>query len=91
MDCHRSRFYELIDGRAADVTNDEYNLGIHLLDHGFNKHDDFDKIFNVFILENCSPRELEIKEFKYIHTLKSLRPHGMNTLNPFGLKLFHAY
>ena len=32
---------------------------------------------------NCSPGRLELKKNKYIHLLKSLRPHGLNTANPF--------
>ena len=89
MDGHRSKFYEIIDGRAVDITSDEYSLGVHLIDHGLGKHTDFNENFNTFILENCSPSQLEVKENKYIHLLRSLRPLGLNTINPFGLTVFH--
>jgi hypothetical protein len=81
VDGHRSKFYEIIDGRAVDITSDEYSLGVHLIDHGLGKHTNFNENF---ILENCSPSQLEVKENKYIHLLLSLRPHGLNTINPFG-------
>ena len=57
MDGHRSKFYEIIDGRAVDITSDEYSLGVHLIDHGLGKHTDFNENFNTFILENCSPSQ----------------------------------
>ena len=72
-----------------DITKDEYSLGLHLVDHGFDDHNDFNKIFKICIVENCSPRQLEVKENKYIHLLKTLRLHGLNTVNPFGLSIFH--
>ena len=34
MDGHRSKFYEITDGRSVDITSDEYSLGLHLVDHG---------------------------------------------------------
>ena len=37
---HRSKYYEILEGRASDVTDDEHSLGIHLVDHGFNCKDD---------------------------------------------------
>jgi hypothetical protein len=89
LDGHRSKFYEIVDGRAVDVTSDEYSLGVHLLDHGLKEHSDFNKHYKVCIIENCAPKLLEVKENKYIHALKTLRPLGLNTVNPFGLKLFH--
>ena len=89
MDGHRAKFYEIIDGRAVDITSDEYSLGVHLLDHGLRDHGDFNKYFDVCIIENSSPKLLEVKENKYIHLLKTLRPHGLNTVNPFGLSMFH--
>jgi hypothetical protein len=41
MDGHRSKFYEIIDGRAVDITSNEYSLGVHLLDQGLGTHADF--------------------------------------------------
>ncbi len=89
MDGHRSKFYEIIDGRAVDITHDDYSLGVHLLDHGLNIHTDFNDNLQTFILENCSPSQLEAKENKYIHLLRTLRPLGLNAINPYGLTIFH--
>ena len=82
--------YEIINGNVVDIiTSDEYCLGVHLLDHGLRDHGDFNKKIRVFIIENCSLKLLEYKENKYIHLLKSLRPLGLNTVNPFGISMFH--
>ncbi len=89
MDGHRSKFYDIIGGKTVDITDDDYSLGLHLLDHGLGAHNDFNNCFQTFILENCSPSILETKELKYIHLLKALRPHGLNnTVHYFGLTLF---
>ena len=91
MNGHRSKYYEVIEGRVNcfDITNDEHSLGIHLVDHGYCNRSDFNDIYNVCIIENCSPGRLDVKENKYIHLLNSLRPHGLNTVNPFGLRLIN--
>ena len=89
LDGHRSKFYEVVEGKPVNITSDDYSLGIHLLDHGLHEHTDFDKHYRVGIVENCSPKLLEVKENKYIHLLKVLRPLGLNTVNPFGLQVFH--
>ena len=86
---HRSKFYAIIGGGAFDITNDNHSLGIHLIDHGFYEHADFNRIYRICIIENCSPKSLEYKENDYIHLCKTLRPLGLNSINPFGLKLFH--
>ena len=77
MGGHRSKFYEIIHGRAVDITSDEYSLGVNLTDHGLRKHKDFNENVNTFILKNCSPSQLEAKpkEKTYIHLLRSLRPN----------------
>ena len=89
MDGHRAKFYEIIDGRSVDITSDEYSLGLLLVDHDLVMHNDFNDTFRTFILENCSPFTLEVKENRYIHLLKSLRPFGLDTVNPFGLPVLH--
>jgi len=43
----------------------------------------------VSIIDNASPRTLEVRENKFIHILKTIRPLGINTVNPFGLPLLH--
>ena len=84
---HRVKYYKLLSGDKVDETSDEYSLGLHLLDHGFKQRDDFNKIFNVSIIDNSSPKTLEVREHKYIQLLKTLKPLGINTINPFGLPL----
>ena len=86
---HRSKYYEILEDRVSDMTDDEHSLGIHLVDHGFKCRDDFNSVFNVGIVDNCSPKSLEYKENQYIHLLNTLRPAGLNTINPVGLKIFH--
>ena len=46
---------------------------------------DFDELYNVDILENCRPADLEKKEHTYIHKYSTLFPLGLNKVNPFGL------
>ena len=62
MDGHRSKFYEIVDGRSIDITSDEYYLGLHLVDHGLGMHSDFNDTYKTFILKNRSPFTLEVKE-----------------------------
>ena len=72
--------------------DDTLSLGIHLVtDHNCNNKSDFNDYFRVFILENCSPKALEVKEHKHIHNLNtlSLKPLGLNTANPFSIPLLH--
>ena len=86
---HRQYFYKIIKGENFDVDNDDYALGYHLHEHGYADRNDFNKIFNVSILEICSPKVLEVKEHRYIHKLKTLAPGGLNLSNPFGIPLLH--
>ena len=86
---HRAKFHDIINGNIIDINSDEYCLGVHLLEHGLTEHDDFNKTFKICIIENCSPKLLEYKENKYIHLIKTLKPWGLNTTNPFGINMFH--
>ena len=80
---HRQHFYQIIKGDKFDLENNNFALGHHLNKHGFNDRKDFNKVFNVCILEKCSPKVLDVKEHKYIHQLNSLTPQGINLSNPF--------
>ena len=65
--------------------DDEYSLGLHLIeDHGFCNKSDFEK-FEVFILNQCSPKTLELSEHRFIQSLKTIMPHGLNAMDPFGI------
>ena len=96
---HRSGYYRVLSlSKLPDFENhvfedddDTYSLGLHLVkDHNCSDKGDFNRLFRVFILENCSPASLEVKEHKYIHKLKSLRPLGLNKANPFNIPLLDS-
>lgn len=98
---HRSAFYKVLkfannckgvnlskNPKFSNDADDLYALGMHLVsDHGCTNRSDFDKIYKVMILENASPRTIDIRENIWIHKLKSLRPLGINRANPFSLPL----
>ena len=68
--------------------DDTYSLGAHLIDeHGCTSRADFNKFYNVFILMNSSPSTLEVNEHKFIQRLKTLKPFGINSVDPFGIPL----
>ena len=89
---HRDCFYKVLrNDEDVDANNDDYSLGLHLVhEHGCVDREDFDEIFNVQILENCRPSDLEKKEHLYIHKLQTLHPLGLNKINPFGLPILSA-
>ncbi len=71
--------------------DDDYSLGLHLIEsHNCVERTDFENYYRLFILDTCttcSPSNLEVNEHKYIHSLKTLRPHGINAVDPFGIPL----
>ena len=89
MSGHRDNYYKVLRNDAdVDVDSDDYSLGLHLAnEHGCTDEGDFDKYYNVQILENCSPSALEKKEHMYIHKFNTLYPIGLNKINPFGLPI----
>ena len=65
-------------------------VGLHLYtEHGLRERTDFNKNVSVCILENASPSCLDVKEHRHIHSLKALRPSGLNSVNPFKIPLLH--
>jgi hypothetical protein len=46
------------------------------------------EVFN-FILMNSTPRSLEENEhnFNFIQKLRTIKPHGINSVDPFGIPL----
>jgi hypothetical protein len=91
---HRRNYYAML----KDITNaltsdiyrqdDEYSLGLHLIeDHGLNCKNDFENSYILFILDTCSPRMIELNEHRFIQTLKTLKPHGINAVDPLGIPL----
>ena len=97
---HRSAFYKVLEQSKSssqqsltkfdckDDDDDIYSLGVHLVNvHGVTEKSDFNDTYRVLILENCSPKSMEVLEHKWIHKLKSLRPQGINRSNPFSIPL----
>ena len=87
MSGHRDCFYKVLrNDDDVDVTSDDYSLGLHLVnEHQCTNKEDFDELYAVQILENCSPSSLEKKEHMNIHRFNTLFPLGLNKINPFGL------
>ena len=87
---HRQAFYKVIKGEKVDICNDDFSIGIHLFsEHGLTNRHDFNDNCTICIIDNASPNNIEVKEHKYIHLLKTLRPLGINTMNPFKIPLIH--
>ena len=89
MDGHRTCYYKVLrNHKDVDVLSDDYSLGLHIAnEHGCVDEADFNRLYNVQILENCSPSSLEKKEHCYIHKYNTLFPLGLNKTNPFGLPI----
>ena len=53
------------------------------------QRDNFNQAYNykVSILSNSSPRTLEVDEHRYIQKLRTIRPLGLNAMDPFGIPL----
>ena len=87
MSGHWECFYKVLRNEEdVDVYSDDYSLGLHLAhEHGCTSTTDFNRCYNVQILENCTPSSLEKKEHIYIHKYNTLYPVGLNKMNPFGM------
>ena len=84
---HRRKFYQLLKNPGTDVgtEDDEFSPGVHLLEcHSANTAEAFNELYRVFIIDVCSPQSLEVREHKFIHELKTLKPFGINSVSPFG-------
>ena len=83
---HRRAFYTVVKGEKVDVTDDDFSIGVHLYhDHGLINRQDFNKNISLCIIDNASPKLLAVREHLYIHLLKTLRPLGLNSNNPFNI------
>ena len=89
MNEHRHNYYKMLKpGHKIDPLDDNFSLGFHLIEHGFNTRRDFNDNYRVSIISNCSPKVLEYQENKFIHILNTLRPNGLNVFNPFAMPVF---
>jgi len=87
---HRTKFYSILKGSKIDPLDDDFALGTHLTEHhGCSERTDFNDVYRVCIIDNCSPKVIELKEHKFIHILNTLRPNGINIQNPFGIPRFN--
>tara|TARA_B110000977_G_scaffold147537_1_gene187016 strand:+ start:799 stop:1095 length:297 start_codon:yes stop_codon:yes gene_type:complete len=85
---HRRKFYQLIMKNLNSILNDEYSPGLHLLDdHSAFSVQALNEIYRFFIVDVCGPKSLEVREHKFIHEFKSLKPFGINTVSPFSITL----
>jgi hypothetical protein len=89
MSGHRACYYNVLrKHNDVDCSSDDFSLGLHIAnDHGCVDHADFNRLYKVQIMENCSPSSLEKKEHCYIHKYNTLFPIGLNKTNPFGLPI----
>ena len=90
---HRSAYGEYCEKRGKlddNVDLDKYAIGIHLFrEHSLNNPSAFDQHIKFFILENCQPKSLDLKEHLWIQKIRSIYPEGMNLNSPFGIPLLY--
>ena len=93
---HRNNFYKFLANpnlrKSLNLNGDDdvYSLGIHLFDeHNLTNKFDFNKSFKVSILMNCSPSTLDVNEHRFIQKLKSIKPFGINSNDPFSIPLLN--
>ncbi len=91
---HRSCYKEILkksqENKLDDIdsSSDLYQLGLHLhLDHGFTDPNAFDRYMKFGILDIVNPKDIDKKEYKWMHKLNTFQPMGINTEYPFGIPL----
>ena len=73
------------DKRNGFISN---KATLHLIhDHCCRDKNDFNDSYQIFILLNSSLRTLDINEHKWIQRLKTIKPFGINSVDPFGIPL----
>ena len=88
---HRQKFYACLrDGINYEIMSkdEDYAWGLHLLScHHLEYKGAFNESLKFTILEHCSPFNLDLNEHLWIHRLKTLKPFGLNSHDPFGIPL----
>ena len=95
MNLHRSCFVKYVKANGKVVvdeqeTMDRFALGIHIYqEHNFKTTNEFNEAYELYILEVCPPRILDIREHMWIHKLKALAPNGLNLAKTYGFSLLY--
>ena len=87
---HRGMFYACLnyEGDRIDLDDDDHVLGLHLfLAHKIRDRRGFNGSFKFTIIELCNPSNIDLKEHLWIQRLKTIRPYGLNSHDPFGFPL----
>ena len=66
-------------------------VGLQIVEHHLaSSNAAFNEIYKVFIVDCCSPKTLEVREHKYIHELKTLKPFDINSVSPFSMPVLDS-
>ena len=85
---HQGKFSECVNNYGHLPYDDDHLLGLHLYHkHQLGHRDDFDGGYEFTILENCSPKSLDLKEHKWVQKLQCVAPYGLNSHDPFGIPI----
>ena len=85
---HRGKFVECVNNYGYLSNEDDHLLGLHLYhQHRLLHRDDFDESYEFTILENCNPRNLDLKEHMWVQRLQCVAPYGLNSHDPFGIPI----
>ena len=85
---HRAKFYECLNYDMDQIDDEDHLLGLHLLrKHHLLDKNAFMESYMFTILESCNPRDLDLKEHKWVQKLKCVAPYGLNSHDPFGIPI----
>ena len=85
---HRGKFVECLFNNGHQPNDDDHLLGLHLYHkHKLRHRLDFDESYEFTILENCNPRDLDVKEHVWVQRLRTVAPYGLNSHDPFGIPI----